>query len=146
MSWSNRLFLNVFLPLLLGVAIYLAFRPSHLRVFEWVTAVGADQIINDYRTILSHIRALLPAWIIYSLPNAFWVYSFVSFMLLVWEDANVSFSRLFLLVPSILAVLMEFGQKFNYLVGTFDIADLSFALVAGTIPLLEILRPRRFSG
>lgn len=121
-----RLFMaSVFLPVAIGTMIYLLFRPTNLTVFHWADAIGLYKYViavRDY-TDISH---LLPAWIIYSLPNGLWAFSFMFCISFIWGSNRCIEKLAFLLLVILLSVGSEMAQLFIIIPGTFCYSDVLF--------------------
>ncbi|MEL0120419.1 MAG: hypothetical protein VXB01_15900, partial [Opitutae bacterium] len=103
---------HVFVPLLLGTWIYVAWRSPTLLVFDWLDALNIDP---------APIRANIdiPYFVEYCLPNGFWVYAGTSCMLLLWKRPT-----LWAFTYVVLGALMEVGQLVKVVPGTFELLDL----------------------
>ncbi len=115
------------LPIVLGGLLYILFRSTHLRMFEWVSEFGFDNIIFSVRGSIGEFKNSVPKWIYFSLPDGLWVYSFTSALLIIWRK-NRRQARLWILVPFTLGVIIEILQLFHLFPGTFDILDLIFSI------------------
>ena len=122
--------------LLLGCFIYISFRQDTLIMFNWLDRIHTLEVISDYRLFTLPLAENLPTWVLYSLPDGLWLFSYLSVLLAVWDN-TISKDNIhwILLVPAI-AVLIEFGQLFHIVSGTFDILDLTFYLVGAVLPIL----------
>lgn len=115
------------LPIALGGLLYILFRSTNLRMFDWVSAFGFDKIIFNVRSSIGEFKNSVPKWIYFSLPDGLWVYSFTSALLIIWRK-NRRQARLWILVPFTLGVIIEILQLFHLFLGTFDILDLIFSI------------------
>ena len=68
--------INFLVPVTLGSFIYILFRSKHLLVFHWFNSLGLYPVILTARQYFN-IYEQIPAWLIYSLPNGLWAYSFM---------------------------------------------------------------------
>ena len=132
------IFKNVMFPLLIGGLIYIFFRSYSLKMFIWFEAFGLSNIIKETRIDLLPMKAYLPKWIYFSLPDGLWIYSFTSALIIYWEG---EFDRLkyWLLIPFFIGIVFEVFQAFTLFKGTFDILDLLFSL-SGFLLSLYILK------
>ena len=131
---SNRLFkilLALFL-LMLGGFIYYAFRADYLIMFDWAEYLGLEEYIINMRNSLSDI--MLPYFILYCLPNALWI---VSYMLVVDSIVSIDNYKLFwaLSLP-IIAIIFEILQIFTIILGTFDVLDLVCFIIPSVIYII----------
>ena len=111
------------LPLLVGGLIYILFRPTTLKMFDWFEYTGLMESILLMR-VVSQNYMMLPDWLYFALPDGLWTYSFTSSFLLIWGHS--SSLKYWLVIPLSLSLIPEFLQFFNLLPGTFDWNDLYF--------------------
>jgi hypothetical protein len=116
--------LHVFLPLIVGGMIYLSFREKSLLMFHWTKWAGQLHFINASRSALSNIESFVPLWVIYSLPDALWVYAITAFMVLMWRNTSGPWKVFWIALGPILGVGAELGQSLRIVSGTFDFSDL----------------------
>ncbi len=121
-KYYKLILLNFILPISIGTLIYLLFRPLHLTVFHWVSTIGLYSSVIKARALFD-IGYLIPGWVIYSLPNGLWAYSFMFFMSFIWGDVNSLGKILFIVLVAFLSVGSELGQLFGLIPGTFCLAD-----------------------
>lgn len=107
---------KIIIPLLIGGLIYIGFRSKSLLLFKWFSLLSLEELINLYRLNVKSIE--LPGFILYSLPDGLWSYSFLEFIglfkvkLLVW-------------MVVCLIISFEFLQLFSIIEGTFCFIDLT---------------------
>jgi hypothetical protein len=119
--------LNCITPLLLGGLIYIMFRSTTLRMFEWFSLIGLEDAIQSARTSVFEFKNYLPKWAYFSLPDGLWIYSFTSAILIYWDNDNQKTKR-WLLIPFTTGILIEILQAFKLFPGTFDYLDLTFSI------------------
>ena len=120
------LFFHVCFPIILGAGIYSLWRSKRLLVFTWYGWLGLQAPLLALRANLAGVRHFLPDFVLYSLPDALWVYSFTFLMQSVWFRHSRSYGRTFwILLPVSLAVGAEIGQFFKVVPGTFDLMDIA---------------------
>lgn len=124
-----KIIYNVLLPLLLGAFLYISFRSTTIRMFDWFEFIGIEQFTNLIRISFHPIKSSLPTWIYYSLPDGLWMYSFSSVYLLIWRK-EIGNGKYWLLIPLITGCLFEILQGLKLFEGTFDPIDLSLCLLA----------------
>lgn len=126
--------LHVVFPVAVGAAIYTLWRSKRLLVFDWYRWAGWQTAVSVVRADAFGLRHLIPGPVLYSLPDALWVYSFTAFMTLLWSKQRKTFARTFwLLLPTTMAASCEIGQFLKIVPGTFDIVDLLSYFVAGVL-------------
>src|SRR5690606_36662183 len=130
-SLKNKTFqilLHVLLPIFVGGLIYLLFRSKSLIMFNWFDTIGILDLIQTFRNYFIGIKEIVPIWVNYSLPDALWVYSFTSTILLF--ESNWKVLKFWLLVPFLFGPLIEIFQLFRLFPGTYDPSDLLFTSIA----------------
>lgn len=139
--YKLKLFIiHIFFPISIGGLIYIFFRSKSLLMFSWFNNLGLNQIIRYFRTSLNIYSNYIPDWLLYSLPDGLWVYSFSSSLLLLWEK-EVKISSFWLFLPFLFGSGIEIMQKFDLVSGTFDIIDLIICLL-GSILSIIIVKPK----
>ena len=127
----GALFGHVCVPILLGAGIYTLWRSKRLLVFTWYGWLGLTTPVMAIRAEAASVRHFVPGFVLYSLPDALWVYSFTFLMQSVWFCRPKSWGRAFwILLPVLLAVGAEIGQLFKVVQGTFDFMDIAGYIVA----------------
>jgi len=110
---------------------YSLWRSKRLLVFTWYGRLGLQAPLLALRTNLAGVRHFLPDFVLYSLPDALWVYSFTFLMQSVWFRHSKSYGRTFwILLPVSLAVGAEVGQLIKVVPGTFDLKDIAGYIAA----------------
>lgn len=127
--------------LLLGGLIYILFRQETLQMFGWFDSINLLGIISELRELTIPMKKYLPEWFIYSLPDGLWVFSYVSGLMLVWDN-HINKSNFFwiILIP-FLSLSSEFVQFYNLIPGTFDLMDMTFYLIGAVLPII-IFKPK----
>jgi hypothetical protein len=83
------------------------------------------------RAHAANARHLVPDLVLYSAPDALWVYSFTFIMQAIWLREPQSLARtVWTLLPLVLSVGAEFGQLAKIVPGTFDVMDIVAYLIA----------------
>ncbi len=134
--------LHVAGPLVSGGAIYLLYRETDLRVFQWADFMGIAAAVEWGRQLVGSIRP--PNLVIYSLPGALWLYAFTSLMALVWRGSSEFRPRiLWMLVPACVAAGSEGVQWLGLTDGTFDLGDVGLYTVAALAAFARFGRSHR---
>ena len=136
---NKTLIYHVVLPLLIGSLIYVLFRSESLIMFTWFDNLGILEQIKEYRVMFYSFKQLLPNWIIYSLVDGLWGYTFVSAYLIYFKIDY------WLIVPFLLSVGVEVLQYFQLFQGTFDVIDLLCYIVGYTLPFLLLKNYNQFN-
>jgi hypothetical protein len=131
--------LNVLLPIIIGGIIYTLFRSETIKLFSWYKYFGLNNIISNLRVRVSEYIFYIPKWVIFSLPDGLWVYSFTSALILFWNNEQ-SKLIIWLSIPFVMGIIIEILQGFNFFPGTFDLIDLMLSLIAfySSIKFLKI--------
>jgi hypothetical protein len=94
-------------------------------VFTWYRWAGLSQPVLSLRAYAHGLKHLVPGPVLYSLPDALWVYSFTVLLKYIWaEYPNGHSKTTWPLLPVTLAVGAELGQAVKIVPGTFDVMDL----------------------
>lgn len=124
--------------LILGSAIYILFRPITLLMFHWADMIGLEASIATIRTWTDGFDELLPAWIIYSLPFALWVSSYLFYIKGVWTNSTSLYRHVWLYCIPIVAIAAELSQYMSIISGYFDIADLISLILVTALSIFTI--------
>lgn len=115
----KKLVLHIILPIFVGSTIYVLFREKTLLMFDWFSYLKLDFIIDSLRNNFYGYRIYIPKSILFSLPDALWVYSFTMFL-------SIYFKNIILLsIIFIGSIITEISQLW-FVVGTFDIYDVIY--------------------
>jgi hypothetical protein len=143
-QFTSRLFslfiFHVFFPISIGGLIYMFFRSKSLLMFTWFDNLGLNTMISYYRSSLIKYSNIIPDWVLFSLPDGLWVYSFSSSLLLLWGN-DFKISSFWLFLPFLFGSGVEIMQKFDLVSGTFDIIDLIICLLASILSII-IVKPK----
>ena len=117
-----------------GAMIYILFRPTNLLMFNLLDCIGLMGLTNSIRPNINDI----PEWIIYSLPDGLWLFSYCLFIGCIW---NFELKRCFcvLVILPIYAISHEIMQKVHFVSGTFDWIDLAAYLTAFVLGFIYIV-------
>ncbi len=124
------------LTLLLGGLIYISFRTESLTMFKWFAIASLDTPITNLRAITLALAPNLPNWLLYSLPDGLWVFSYISLMLLIWKNKINQENIVYIFSLPLIAILSEIGQLFKIVPGTFDTIDILFYILGTFSPFI----------
>ncbi|EID73846.1 hypothetical protein [Imtechella halotolerans] len=133
---KKQFFFGSFLTLIGGGLIYVMFRTSTLKMFGWFETIGLDRLTNVIRKLTFKFAVELPDWILFSLPDGLWIFSYVSLMLAIWQNSVSPKNTLWILLIPILVIGSEIGQLFGFVIGTFDFADLLLYIFGMILPFI----------
>jgi hypothetical protein len=136
---------HVVIPLLVGGAIYVVGRSRALRMFTWFEALHLDGFVQSLRDSYGAQFATLPAWILFSLPDGAWVYSFALSMGLLWIDTNPRAALSLAAIGPALGIGGELGQLASIVPGTFDVTDLLVSSAAAIAAMLFLANERKLT-
>ena len=118
----KKVILHVILPIFIGSMIYILFREKTLLMFDWFSYLKLDFIIDFLRNNFYVYRMYISKSILFSLPDALWVYSFTMFLSIYFKN------RILLSAIFIGSIITEISQLW-FAIGTFDIYDVIYMFV-----------------
>lgn len=116
-----------------GSALYVCLRHDTLLMFRWMQAVGALSGVSSARVATRWLAPLLPDWVIFSLPYALWVASYMLAVEVIWYRSRSRSKYVWLAVAPAIALFSEIAQAARLIPGTFDWDDLALLVVVPTI-------------
>lgn len=121
--WMNGITKVVlsFASFLIGGFIYLCYRPTTLRMFEWSRILGLDNSIKNLRRHASNFS--FGDFFIYCLPDGLWVTSYILIVDYIWTG-NRKYQKLLCGILPVIGVVTESLQAVGILSGTFDVFDI----------------------
>jgi len=132
------------LALLAGGMIYLLWRKDTLLMFAWVDAFGLLDPLGAVRHGVSAFS--LPHWVVFSLPNALWLFSGLLILDAIWGSHRSVSRLLWSAALGLIAVGAEAGQALRVLPGTFDWQDVALMALAGFCAILFIATAKQQEG
>lgn len=133
---STRLFFGSFVTLFLGGLIYILFRTTTLNMFTWFKHLGLDNMVINLRLLTFDFGQLLPKWVLYSLADGLWIFSFINLILVFWDYEISVINIIWIVFIPLISILSEFGQLIKIVPGTFDSIDLLFYISGTLIPFI----------
>ena len=115
----KKVILHIALPIFIGSMIYILFREKELLMFNWFNYLKLNFIIDFLRNNFYEHRIYIPKSILFSLPDALWVYSFTMFLSIYFKN------RIILSVIFVGSIITEILQLW-FVIGTFDIYDVIY--------------------
>jgi len=117
------------LALFIGGMIYVLWRPDSLVMFKWFKVFGLNSKLYNYRIWARSYRRFLPNFLVYSLPQALWLFSGILIFRSIWtSDENKNF-LIWGATILITALGFEFGQYIHWVPGRFDLFDVLLIIV-----------------
>ena len=135
MSDIRKLIILSILSILFGGFIYVAFRSDSIILFSWIDYIGFTELIDNLRLKTLPYKDGVPDWVLYSLPDGLWLFSFSSAVMVIWEGEITRYSLILLLSMLILVISLEVLQCYNIIDGTFDIIDIIFFIFGAVLPV-----------
>jgi hypothetical protein len=117
----EREMFEILVPVIMGGLIYILWRDTSLRMFDWAREIGIFGAINVSRDAAHNLFKMVPEFVVYSVPDALWTFSFARFnCALCTRGAHVGW----LAVAPVISLGSELGQSVGIVPGTFDWLDL----------------------
>lgn len=133
---GKKLIFGSLTSLILGTSIYILFRASTLKVFSWLDFAGINILDSSIRKSALEFSDYIPGWILLSLPDGLWLFSYVCLLLYIWKNSVTIQNLLWISIVPVIAVGSEIAQYFGMLQGTFDSIDLLLYILGGILALL----------
>jgi hypothetical protein len=127
-SQTSVLFLLSILTITLGGVIYILLRPAESIFFNWIRTIGLGNELTKLRELQFFITSVIPEWIIYSLPNGLWAFSYAAIITHIWWRSQSILKFFWIASIPILILGYEMLQLTAILSGTFCLQDLLFGL------------------
>ena len=132
---KKQIVVGHFLTLFVGCLIYLFFRDDTLKMFIWFDSAHLSLPLSEIRATTLPLSKHFPDWVLYSLPDGLWLFSFLTILMAFWNNI-ISIQNIFWLCSApLVALTTEFGQLFCLVPGTFDPIDVIFYLAGTYLPL-----------
>ena len=135
--------LHVITPLMIGGLVYIAWRTPGLQFFAWIKELHMHELIYVIRDSASSWRSVLPGWVLYSLPDGLWSYSFTATIQLLWTDLDHREGRYWRTLPIVIIPGYEALQYLGVVSGTFDWVDLLFSVFACILATMALSTPNK---
>ncbi|OXA79129.1 hypothetical protein SAMN05444397_102370 [Flavobacterium aquidurense] len=132
----KQLYIGHIFTLCSGSLIYILFRTPSLRMFFWFEKLHFLDFIKSLRSFTITNVNNFPDFVLYSLPDGLWVFSYVSFILYQWENKIKSENLVWIFIIPIISITSELGQIIKIVPGTFDITDLLMYSLGTLLPFL----------
>ena len=133
---KKQIILGCLFSILSGGLIYVLFRQDSLKMFSWFESVNLSNSISEMRLFTLPLSIYLPDWFLYSLPDGLWLFSYVSFLLVVWGNVISKHNIHWVLLVPLIAIFSELGQLIKVIPGTFDVVDLCSYFLGAVLPIL----------
>lgn len=104
--------------------IYVCNRSFDMVIYQWLDI----DVYNDFFSLFRENAIDLPEWMLYNLPDALWLFSYMLFVDAVWGNNNLKYG--FVISMFIFALAMECAQMVNFCPGTGDFFDILSYIIA----------------
>jgi len=105
-------------------------------MFSWFEELKILSFINNLRDSTLNYSNNLPNIILYSLPDGLWLFSYISFILLLWKNEIKNENLFWILIIPLISLVSELGQLTNFVPGTFDFSDLLVYFLGTILPFI----------
>lgn len=132
------------IALLAGGIIYILFRTSEPVFFSWIRAAGLDNWLSFARNSSLSLTPHLPGWVVYSLPNGLWAFSYALLITAIWSDSKSWLKYIWMASIPVLVLGFEILQLTGFIPGTFSLQDMALGiagLIGGVIVGIKIIKP-----
>lgn len=133
---TKQLLIGHIATLCCGSLIYILFRSSSLKMFIWFERINILDVIENIRNFTFIYSNNLPNFILYSLPDGLWLFSYVSVVLYLWKNELKSENLFWVFSVPLISIISELGQILKIIPGTFDIIDLLMYLLGTILPFI----------
>jgi len=133
---TKKLLIGHIASLCIGSLIYILFRSTHLRMFVWFERINISSVINNVRNFTSAYSDNLPTFILYSLPDGLWLFSYISLILYLWKNELKNENFFWVFSIPFISIFSELSQIIKIIPGTFDIIDLLMYLLGTILPFI----------
>ncbi len=133
---NNKKIIHAFFSMFIGSMIYILFREKRLLMFKWFKFIKLDFVINFLRDSFYKYRIYIPKSVLFSLPDALWVYSFTMFLSIYFKN-KIILSSIF--VGSMIIEILQLW----FVTGTFDMYDVIYMFILYLIAMYFIEKIRR---
>lgn len=122
--------LSAILTLLVGIFIYIIYR-DNILLFSVLKKQNLFQIIHYLKSLKIDDIIVLNEFIIYSFPTFCWLFSYNTFLVVIWRN-NLKKIIIFSSLLSLPTLIIELLQLFRIDDGVFDIYDI-ICILSGTL-------------
>lgn len=139
MSKTIKILIHIVMPIIIGSTIYLLFRPKSILIFDCLEQLNLDLMVDSWRLSVKGYKPL--DWLVFCLPGGLWLYSYTYAVGMSWKNAINKKNLFWYVLPLILSISSEFGQRFKIIKGTFDWLDIGTYTLFTFIAIL-LLAPK----
>lgn len=140
MSFGREFAVHVLLPVIVGGTIYVLWRSPSLLLFKIARYSGNDLLVGSWRHATGDFVRVLPNWILFSLPDALWIYAFTFYLGAIWASGPRLHRICWTSVGPVIGIGGELGQRVGIVPGTFDWIDLAWCCAASAAAVLVLAK------
>lgn len=133
LCFSQNRFMGLIIPgtsaIIIGGMIYLLFHSSEKVFFSWIRSSWLDNFLTLTRNTSLGITPQLPSWIVYSLPDGLWAFSYALFITGIWWKSGSWLKYPWIATIPLLVIGSELLQYTGSIPGTFCFQDLTFEIL-----------------
>jgi glycopeptide antibiotics resistance protein len=78
----------------------------------------------------------MPSWVLYSLPDGLWVYSFSAMLYIIWKESIIR--NKVIIMPFLILLTSEMLQYLKIINGTFDISDIFISFIMSVLLIINL--------
>lgn len=119
-------YLYAFVSILIGGLIYILWRAETIRFFGWIDYDWLNNSLQMVRVLGRNMRPYFPDWVIFSLPNGLWSFSYALIISYMWVGKNSKVKYFWLSSIPLLCLGYEVLQLLGVIGGVFCYIDLTF--------------------
>ena len=119
--------------LLVGGVIYLLLRQELVPGLRWLASDHLWPWVQQFRHATATFRLATPAWILFSLPDGLWSFSYAASMSRLWAQQAGAAKHFWLLSIPVLGIGFEVGQWLRLIPGYFNVTDLIVATLGASL-------------
>jgi hypothetical protein len=133
-----KVYVLAFMSVAAGVTVYIMWRPDTIRVFSWLEFAGMRRPVDNIRTYTYPMHGSIPEWIVYSLPNGLWAFSYALIITHLWKGNSSPVRYFWFASIPILTLGYEFFQYTGFVPGVFCIEDLIFSIAGISLGIATV--------
>ena len=122
---SLLILILAFGSLLVGGFIYILWRPETIIFIRWLDTYGWGAPLDFFQMFGNKYYHLVPAWVVFSLPNGLWAFSYTIIILHLWWNHNSPVKYFWFISIPVVGMGYETMQYLKVIPGTFCVEDLT---------------------
>ncbi len=143
---KKMVYLLAFTALIIGGSIYLLWRPTTIRIFHLIDMAGLGFLVEKIRAYSEGMQYIVPQWVLFSLPNGLWAFSYTLLITYVWVSQKTVLKYFWYATIPIICFGYETLQFMKVISGTFCHQDLFFCFTGVIFGIILAMRIKRRSS